>query len=217
MVASMLIQPDIDSRDLTSIELLFCGGSIVHPELVAQMNTHVPNGIVMVAYGASEFNGVITMNYPKPVPLSVGRLACGAQMRIVDIDGKRCGPNEDGEIYAKPLFPFLGYYNRPDETKNIQREDGFICSGDIGRFDEDGNLYVVGRMKEIFKYKTMQITPSELENIILALKGVENVCVFGMPDFECGELPAAMVVKSENSDISEADIHNTINGIQDIY
>lgn len=83
----------------------------------------------------------------------------------------------------KPYYPFLGYYNKPKEIKTLYREDDFIRFGDLGRFDEE------------------EIIPTEVENIIFTLKDVENVCVVGVPDLECGELAVALVVKPKNSDI----------------
>lgn len=215
MLSTMLQHPDIAKRDLTSLKMQICGGSAVHPEFITKMNSYVPNLKIYAGYGTTEHTGGLTVNYPNSVLGSVGQLTISMQVRIIDDNGKRCGINENGEIFAKPIFPFLGYYGAPDETKEIYGEDDFICSGDIGHFDSMGNLFIVDRKKEVFKYRNIPVSPSEIENVILTLKGVENVCVVGIPDLECADLPAALVVRSKNNGeiiVNEEDIHNIVRG-----
>lgn len=214
MLASMLQHPNIAKRDLSSLKMQICGGSAVHPELITKMNKYIPNLKIYAAYGTTEHTGGLTVNYPHSVLGSVGQLTISMQVRIIDDDGQRCGVNEDGEIFAKPIFPFLGYYGKPDETKEIFGEDDFIGSGDIGHFDENGNLYIVDRKKDVFKYLNVPISPSEIENVILRLKGVENVCVVSVQDLMCTDFPAALIVRSKCMDkiVNDEDIHNIVKG-----
>lgn len=214
MLASMIQHPNITDRDLSSLKMQICGGSAVHPELITKMNTYIPNLKIYAAYGMTEHTGGLTVNYPNSVLGSVGQLTISMQVRIIDDDGQRCGIDEDGEIFAKPIFPFLGFYGKPKETQEIFGEDDFICSGDIGHFDKNGNLFIVDRKKDVFKYLNVPVSPSEIENVILMLNGVENVCVVSVQDLMCTDLPAALVVKSKSFDkiVGEEDIHNIVKG-----
>lgn len=88
-----------------------------------------------------------------------------------------------------------GYYNNPEASANATDEEGFFKSGDIGYFDESGGLYVVDRKKEILKYKNYHFNPSEIENVIATITGVELVSVVGIPDQFVGDKAVAAVVK----------------------
>lgn len=214
MLASMLQNPTVGSRDLTSLKVQICGGSVVHSELITKLRAYIPDLNVYAGYGTTEHTAGLTLNYPNPVLGSVGLLSMSMQVRIIDADGRRCGIDEDGEIFAKPVFPFLGYYGKPDETKAIYGEDEFIRSGDVGHFDRNGYLFIVDRKKDVFKCRNVPVSPSEIENVILSHTDVENVCVVGVPDLECSELPAALVVRSPKSGraITEEEIFDLVEG-----
>lgn len=85
--------------------------------------------------------------------------------------------------------------------------DGWIRTGDVGYFDADGFLYLVDRRKEILKYFGSQVSPSELENVLMQHPGIANVCVVGVSDTLAGDLPAAVVIKSTTADVTEDDIN----------
>ena len=127
-------------------------------------------------------------------------------MKIVDEDGNTLDPNEIGEIYLKSPTLFLGYAGKPDETKDAFDVQGWLKTGDLGYFTEDGEIFVVDRKKEMIKYLNYQVAPSELEAHILKIDGVQNVCVVGIPDILAGDLAAAVVIKEMNSLITEQDI-----------
>lgn len=189
-----------------------CAGAAVHEELCHRMKKYLPGGDIYVVYGMSEAAGIITVNYPDARPGSVGQLACGTSVKIIDDEGNHCAIGERGEICLKMRYDFLGYYGNEEETTKTLDSNGFIHSGDVGYFDEDGFLYLVDRKKDILKYKNNQISPSEIENIILKLDGIKNVCVVGIPDMECTDLPAAVIIRSENSRVTEKEIYDIVAG-----
>lgn len=133
-------------------------------------------------------------------------------VQIVDDEGRRQGPNVDGELYVKTTFRFLGYWGDDMATAETVDKDGWLHTGDIGHFDENGFLYVVDRKKDILKYRNYQISPSELENLILRCDGVANVCVVGIPDDVSTDLPAAVVVKAAGKDVSCEMIEGIVKG-----
>lgn len=104
-------------------------------------------------------------------------------IQVVNDQGHRLGPDEDGELLVRPPFTFLGYWRDAAATSEAVDRDGWLHTGDVGHFDENGFLYLSDRKKDILKYRNYQISPSELENIILRIKGVANVCVVGIPKF----------------------------------
>lgn len=151
----------------------------------------------------TELAGAISSNYPKPRPGSAGQLNSGNTIKIIDDKGKLRGIGEQGEICYLPRYPFLGYYSDAALTDAFVHSDGWFHSGDCGYFDEDGYLFVMDRPKELLTYRGVQISPSEIEEVIIKHPDVTAVCVFGIPDAICTELPAAAVMKRENCEVTE--------------
>ncbi|KAL1398751.1 hypothetical protein pipiens_008714 [Culex pipiens pipiens] len=155
-----------------------------------------PEGRVFLGYSMSEFGGIIALDMV-PRAGSVGMLATNVTARIVSEDGTRVlGPNEEGEIQASYPHRFIGYYANPEETAAFFTPDGFIQTGDIGRFDADGFLYITDRRKSMIRYRNFQIAPAQLEALIVELAGVSQAVVVGLPDpkVASNDLATALVV-----------------------
>jgi acyl-CoA synthetase (AMP-forming)/AMP-acid ligase II len=115
--------------------------------------------------------------------------------RIVDpATGEDVAAGEVGELWARGPQVMKGYLNRPDATAETIDADGWLRTGDLCRADEDGYLYVVDRLKELIKYKGLQVAPAELEALLLSHPEVADAAVVGSSDEEAGELPKALVV-----------------------
>lgn len=112
-----------------------------------------------------------------------------------------------------------GYYNDEKSTRATIDKDGWLHTGDVGYYDEEGCFYIVDRIKELVKYKGYQVPPAELEAILLTCSGIKDAAVIGIPNEEAGELPMAFIVKQENANIREEDIIQYVNGknIQNIF
>lgn len=110
-------------------------------------------------YGSTEICGPAICNPPGKVrPGSVGKLVAGVDGKIIDYHTKETlGPNKAGEIYMRCSRIMKGYVNNVSETKNDIDEDGFLHTGDLGYFDEEGYLFLIGRIKEVIKYKGFQV------------------------------------------------------------
>ncbi|XP_037028941.1 4-coumarate--CoA ligase 1-like [Bradysia coprophila] len=194
---ALLLQSDrLCQSSLSSMKLFWCGGSYVAEELTREMNKYLINGRVQVAYGLTEIAGLFSANNTNRNLNSVGKLVFNIKVKLIDDNGQWCGVNETGEICCMTLYPFLGYFGDEENTKQILDDNGWIHTGDAGYFDADGYLYIVDRKKDILKYMNYQISPSELESIILTCDGVANVCVVGIPDLVKTDLPAAVVVRT---------------------
>jgi 4-coumarate--CoA ligase len=121
---------------------------------------------------------------------SVGKLFANIKVKIVDDDGKNLGPNDAGEIYDS---------------------DGWMCTGDLGYFDDDGFLFIVGRKKDLLKFNNYQVYPSEIEELIDSIDGVESSCVVGVLDEKTGNDKIFAFVKKVSSTLKEDEILNFVN------
>jgi len=205
---TMILQDSkLDSADISSLKMYLCTGSMVPHDLCDRMNKRLTNGVVLVAYAMSETAGVISINISSLRPGSVGQLLPGFNAKIIDESGRNCGIDEDGEIYFQSNYKFLGYYGDMENTKKTMDEDGWLRTGDVGHFDSEGFLYLIDRQKEILKYLNYQVSPSEIENVLIQLPGIANICVVGISDNLAGDLPAAVIMKSTKADISENEIN----------
>ncbi|XP_037028878.1 4-coumarate--CoA ligase 1-like [Bradysia coprophila] len=207
-MALILQDPKLNTTDISSLKLFFCTGGMVSHDVCDRMNKRMPNGVVCVAYAMSETAGFISGNISALRPGSVGQLFPGFDAKIINDNGDQCGIGENGEIYFKPAYRFISYYGDEENTIKTMDSDGWIRTGDLGHFDDEGFLYLIDRQKEILKYFSSQVSPSELESVLMQHPGVGNVCVVGIPDDLAGDLPAAVIIKSATTDVTEDDINS---------
>jgi acyl-CoA synthetase (AMP-forming)/AMP-acid ligase II len=154
-------------------------------------------------YGLTETASMVCSNLLPPAmrkPGSVG-VACGAEIAIVDAAGRRCTPDEDGEIAIRGPSTITAYAN--GEAADSFR-DGWLLTGDLGRMDADGYLYVVGRVKELIKRGGLSVYPAEIDDALAAHPAVAEATSFAVPHSTLGEDVAAAVVLRAGADISEA-------------
>lgn len=191
---------------------MYLGGNPI-PEKVRQQVTELLSHVkVHVTYGMSEMAGRASLNKSQNASDTVGQLVHGVSVRVINESDENCGPNEEGELLIKNDPPILGYLNDVEANKAAFDPTGWFRTGDIGRFDDDNLLYIVGRKKDFITYHG-RINPSAVENVVLSVRGVSAVCVVGLPVFGLEELPAALVVpdKSEHA-VTEEQIHALIKG-----
>ncbi len=116
-------------------------------------------------------------------------------IKLMSPEGEEVPQGKEGEVYIKGPNIFIGYHNNDAATKACMTDDGFFKTGDIGFEDEDGNMYITDRVKELIKYKGFQVAPAELEGVLSACDVVDDVCVIGIYDAEReSEVPMACVV-----------------------
>lgn len=157
-VASCLQSKDIINANLSTLNVCVTGGSFVIEDIRSRFEKLLAtNAKVVQVYGMTELASCSTWNYKKIKPNSVGVLIHQNLAKIVDDDGNPLGPNEKGEVCMKPPYTFLGYYNNDEETKGLRDSEGWMHSGDLGYFDDEGYLFIFGRKKELIKYKNYQV------------------------------------------------------------
>jgi acyl-CoA synthetase (AMP-forming)/AMP-acid ligase II len=152
---------------------------------------------VAQGYGMTEATADIAL-WPTSVPVvpgAAGRLLPGVRARITDPDtGAGRDPGQAGELWVRTPALMTGYLGNPDATAATIDEDGWLHTGDIARFDDAGNLFIVDRVKELIKVKGFQVAPAELEAILRSHPAVADAAVIGVPDRRAGERPKAYVV-----------------------
>ncbi|XP_022118811.2 4-coumarate--CoA ligase 1 [Pieris rapae] len=197
--------------DLSSIEVVSSGGATTNLEVINQIKKRFPHiKCVLQGYGMTEATGALTFDTEEnPREGSVGKVVPGIIQKIVDPDtGKVLGCREPGEVCIKGPVVFEGYIGIPSGSNFYP--DGFYRTGDIGYYDEEGYFYIIDRIKELIKYNAWQVSPSELEAILLKHGDVKDAAVIGAPDSSAGELPTAFVVKKENSLITDTEIRQFV-------
>ncbi|QKG85032.1 AMP-binding protein [Kroppenstedtia pulmonis] len=185
---------------------ILCGGTNVPRDLIEQYDS-LGFPIAQV-YGASEYSGVISLwrsQMGKETCGSAGKWLIG-EVKILDPDnGRELPVGEVGEIICKGPQLFQGYWNNPKETEKVL-QDGWFHTGDAGKLDEQGFLYVVDRYKDMINCSGEKVFPAQVEAVIREIEGVEEVAVIGIEDKIWGEVPQACVVKSADSSLSEEEI-----------
>ncbi|XP_055604091.1 probable 4-coumarate--CoA ligase 1 [Uranotaenia lowii] len=207
--ACVLNDPRTKTTGWSKMKSWMVGGEFVSEKLRDSIDALLPNGRSYNIFGMSEISNIAN-DYLKRKPLSNGILMNHKSAKIVDSEGNSLGVGEIGELVLKLSVPMLGFYNNEDANQKTFEKDGWMHTGDLAYFDNEGYLFVVDRIKEIIKYN-FHVYPGELENIISQIPSVKQVAVIGLPDPEGGQdLITAVVTKSSGSSLSENDILQTV-------
>jgi acyl-CoA synthetase (AMP-forming)/AMP-acid ligase II len=207
IVLALAKHPVIDQYDLSSLRWIVSGAAPLGNELASATSERL-GCLILQGYGLTETSPVthlVPMKKEKIKAGSVGPPVPSTECRIVDLSsGEDVKPGQQGEIWMRGPQVMQGYLNNPEATKACLDADGWFHSGDIGYADEDGHFYVVDRLKELIKYKGMQVAPAELEALLLTHPKIADVAVVPKDDDEAGEIPKAFAVLRE--DLSEKEI-----------
>uniref|UniRef100_T1GLG8 AMP-dependent synthetase/ligase domain-containing protein n=1 Tax=Megaselia scalaris TaxID=36166 RepID=T1GLG8_MEGSC len=169
-----------------------------------------PFCILFFGYGCTE-TGFIAAAFEEKKLDSTGIVAFNVEVKIIDENGNHLGVGEDGEICMRSPIKWSGYFGDKESTDEVyDAETGWYKTGDMGHFDEDGYLYIVDRIKEIMKSKGYHISPSEIEELVLEIPEVADVCVVGISDVITINLPAALVIRKTGSALSEETIQKYV-------
>jgi len=198
-VIQMLVDaPGIKEVDTSSLQKVLYGASPISEALLERVGRVLPDVSLTQAYGMTELAPVATMLPPAahqdPVlRRSAGRAAPHAEVRIVDADGNEVPRGTVGEIVVRGGHVMLGYWNKPEETA-AALIDGWMHTGDGGRMDEQGYVFVVDRIKDMIVSGGENVYSAEVENAVAQHPAVAACAVIGVPDDEWGERVHAVVV-----------------------
>jgi long-chain acyl-CoA synthetase len=196
---ALLNNEDFRKCDFSTLKITVGGGMAIQ-KAVADRWKEVTGCPLSEGYGMTESSPLISVN-----PLdasgkegSIGLPVSSTDIRIVLEDGKVAGYNEPGEIQCKGPQVMKGYYNQPGETERTIIDDGWLCTGDIGKMDEDGFMYIVDRKKDMILVSGFNVFPNEIENVVISHPKVLEVAAIGVPDEKSGEVVKIFVVKKDN-------------------
>jgi acyl-CoA synthetase (AMP-forming)/AMP-acid ligase II len=191
MVTRLLDHPDVQTRDLRSLRAVTLGGAPLHSELQQRIRTGLPGASARIAtgYGLSENGGQATAASDADTierPGTSGRPLPLTEIKIVERDGW-----PDGEIFIRAPTQMSGYYGTATSPIDAQ---GWLSTGDLGRVDEAGFVWITGRCKDLIIRGGENISPAAVEQALLSAPGVRDAVVFGLPHPDFGEAVAAVVV-----------------------
>jgi steroid-24-oyl-CoA synthetase len=191
--------PNFERYDLSTVVRVSYGGAPAAAELVQRIHERFPRvrKTLATAYGLTESASVATSNTGddyRTHPDSVGRPAPTVEIQVVDADGEPVPVGEPGEIWLRgPTIMRRGYWNRPDATAEAITPEGWFRSGDIGRFDEEGFLYLVDRQKDMIIRGGENVYCVEVEEVLFEHPDVVDAAVVGVPHKVLGEEVKAVV------------------------
>lgn len=192
--------PVVSKFNLSSLRFMHSSAAPASKEIIIGVNDRL--GVpIRQGYGLSEAApGVASQQslaWNAPIGAS-GRLVPSMSAKFALEDGSEAAPGSEGEICLKGPNIFKGYYNNPKATADSFDSEGWYHTGDVGLADEQGNIYITDRLKDLIKYNGFQVAPAQLEDILLGHAAVADVCVIGVYSEErATELPRAYVVVAE--------------------
>ncbi|WP_322865236.1 AMP-binding protein [Aquicoccus sp. G2-2] len=187
--------PLVGSYDLSCVEQVNSAAAPLGADVAEAMGKRLGTNATQ-GYGMTELSPVSHVSpFGKGKPGASGVNISNTESRIVDPETLNDLPlGEDGELWVRGPQVMKGYLNNAKATAETITDDGWLRTGDIGHFDEDGYLFITDRLKELIKYKGFQVAPAELEAALLSHPDISDAAVIGKPDDEAGELPMAFVV-----------------------
>jgi len=202
----LLDHPDFNRAACAGMRLFISGSA---PLLAATFSAfrERTGHTILERYGMSETGMMSSNPYDgERVPGSVGLPLPGVSMRVVDGNGQPCVVDAIGDIEARGPNVFKGYWRMPEKTAAEFTADGYFKTGDVGKFDANGYLWIVGRSKDLIISGGYNVYPKEVESVIDEMDGVLESAVIGVPHADFGEAVVAVVVPEAGAEISEAGI-----------
>ncbi|MCL4295206.1 MAG: AMP-binding protein [Anaerolineae bacterium] len=197
IVLALAKHPLVDKYDLSRLKSILSGAAPLGKDVTQACAARL-NCLVRQGYGLTETSPVTHFTPPDLGRIkdgSIGPLVAATECQIVDYNtDAELGPNQEGELWIRGPQVMQGYLNHPQATQAAINPEGWFRTGDIGYADEDGYFYIVDRLKELIKYKGLQVAPAELEAVLLTHPAVADAAVIPSPDEEAGEVPKAFVV-----------------------
>jgi long-chain acyl-CoA synthetase len=205
MIQMLLAQP-LEDYDLSCLERVSSGAAPLSADVAAEFERRIPSCEIREGYGCTETSALISSQPPDERRMgSVGKPVTGVEVRIEAADGGILGPGEDGEICVRGPVLMQGYWQSPESTEQAVR-DGWLHTGDVGHFDEDGYLYVVDRIKDLIIRGGFNVYPRDVEDVLLAHPAVVGAAAVGRPDPKLGEEVVAFVQLAPAADVTEDEL-----------
>jgi long-chain acyl-CoA synthetase len=206
--AILMHKSNILKYDWKHLRYLTQAGGPMTPALTMKLMKAMPHIKIYIMYGQTEASA--RLSYLEPEMLlnkigSIGKAIPGVTLTVRDEHGNICAPGVTGEIVANGDNIMKGYWNQPQATSMVLKDDG-LHTGDLAKTDEDGYLYIVSRKSDMIKSGAHRISPKEIEEILAEHKDVVESAVVGLPDEILGEAITAVIVLKNRSKVTENEI-----------
>jgi HIP---CoA ligase len=197
---TLLDHPKRGDYDLTSLRFAVTGAATIPVVLIERMQSELDIDIVLTAYGLTEASGFGTMCRADDDAVTVAT-TCGRPIADFEL---RIG--EHGEVLLRGPNVMLGYLDDPEATKAAIDSDGWLHTGDVGTVDDDGNLKITDRLKDMYICGGFNVYPAEVEQVLARLDGVAESAVIGVPDERLGEVGKAFIVTKPDAALDEKSV-----------
>jgi len=203
---ALLHDPAFAELDFSALRVVMGGGMAVQRDVAARWKA-VTGKVIAQGYGLTEASPILTGN---PLHLtefngSVGVPFPSTEVAIFDEHDHEVPAGQVGEICARGPQVMAGYWGRPDETANVMFGDGWLRTGDIGRLDAAGFVFIEDRKKDVIVVSGFKVYPNEIEDVATLQPGVREAAAIGVPDAQSGEVVKLFIVRSDEK-LTQADV-----------
>jgi long-chain acyl-CoA synthetase len=209
MLNMVIHSPDFGKYDLSSLTTFLYGASPMPTPLVKTAMAKLPAARFRQGYGMTEASPLLTLleyeDHFGDAVASAGKPVFGTEVRVVDDFDRDVPVGQCGEIISRGANTMKGYWKRPEITAEILR-GGWLHTGDLGRFDQNGFLYILDRKKDMIKPGGENVYTPEVESMVAAHPAVLEVAVIGVPDPKWGETIRAVVTRRPGVELAEAEL-----------
>jgi HIP---CoA ligase len=207
---SLLGDPGFDTFALDSLRLSVTGAAVVPVELIARMRDELHLDSVITAYGLTETHGTVTLcetnDSIETIATTVGHPLEGLELAVVDDEGTELPVGEAGEILVRGFNLMTGYVGDPGATAKAIDDEGWLHTGDVGYLGTEGYLRIVDRKKDIIIVGGFNVSPAEVESILLRRAEITQVAVVGLDDDRLGEVGVAFVMLREGQKLEAGEL-----------
>jgi len=206
---SILSLTDLAEYDVSSLRVGLTGAAAVAVELVRRMFDELPFEVILTGYGLTEATATGTVTRPgddaETIATTAGRPFPDLEVRVVDPDGNSL-VGEPGEVVIRGYSVMRGYLDDPEATAAAIDGDGWLHTGDVGVVDEQGNVRITDRIKDMFIAGGFNAYPAEIENTLCFHPAIAQAAVIGVPDERLGEVAMAFVILRPGAELTEDEL-----------
>lgn len=210
MFKFLLSHPNFDDFDISILRKGMIAGSYCHPDLMNEIMDKMNMKELCIVYGLTEALGITQTLTSDPFDMrinTVGRGMSGTEIKIINpATGEEVPNGVEGELITKTEYIMKGYYKNQEATQKIIDKDGWLHTGDLATKDDEGYCKIIGRIKDIIIRGGENISPTEIEELLVTHVSIKDAAVLGVPDKNLGEEICAFVIIKDNHTISREDV-----------